>query len=87
MSDWVQIGRDPFARHDIVRRLVDADGTTCSWCGRVRRGGKAIHPDDGAKEGDKLFQYAIDPDAIQRRLQIIDGLFCTAGCRDAYRED
>ena len=27
----VQISRDPFARHDVVRRVVDTK--PCSWCG------------------------------------------------------
>jgi len=49
MDKHVQISRDPFARHDVVRRVVDKhDRRDCDWCGR--EGAKyqyGIWPDDG----------------------------------------
>jgi hypothetical protein len=40
------VSRDPFARHDVVRRTVKGD-KPCEWCGGPRgRFQYGIHPDD-----------------------------------------
>ena len=68
VSDAVVISRDPFARHNVIRRTVETTAG-CAWCGNRRRSGR-------------LFQYGIDPDGGQRSWDRES--FCGKTCRDAY---
>jgi hypothetical protein len=65
----VTIGRDSFARHDIIRETVRTS-KTCDWCGNNERG--------------RLFRYGTSPDSIQNRDSWSSGLFCSIGCYRSY---
>lgn len=68
------ISRDPFARHDIVRRTVQVmNGQTCSWCDQVR-------------PQLKLFEYGTERDDRpgERNVGWHKGLFCSKSCHDSY---
>jgi hypothetical protein len=69
-----QIGRDPFARFDIVRDALQARvGQTCDWCGQVRQG----------KRGRRLlFRYGHWSDG--GRTGWLKGSFCSYSCCKAY---
>ena len=69
-SRFIAISREPFARLDVVRRLVDT-ASGCSWCGGRRRSGR-------------LFQYGVDPDSLMSRTAWTRGLFCSKACHDSY---
>ncbi len=70
MSDYVTIDRDPFARTETVRRLVETQ-VTCAWCGQDRPSGR-------------LFEYGVDRDDRPGRIAWDDKVFCSRGCREAY---
>jgi hypothetical protein len=59
------IGRDSFARHDIIRQKVETQ-KNCSWCGN--RSAK-----------DNVYQYGINEDQNNRN-QFSDKVFCCVGC-------
>lgn len=61
--------RDPFARHEIVGRPVDAGGKTCDFCGSPGKNGK-------------LLQYTIESDG--GRTNTASGLFCCKSCFRNY---
>jgi hypothetical protein len=67
-NDFVQVGRDCFARFDIIRRLVETT-RTCDWCGNKRKSGK-------------LFEYGIWHDGGRKGWAY--GLFCSRSCSNAY---
>lgn len=69
MENVVQINRDPFARHDIVRRVVQTH-SSCTWCGSKQSGGG-------------LFEYGTQPDD-NGRVNWHKGLFCSKSCHDSY---
>jgi hypothetical protein len=66
----VQVARDPFARHDVIRRTETARNG-CASCGQRRR-------------GDRLFRYGIWSDGGRQHWQ--DELFCSAGCMRSYHD-
>jgi hypothetical protein len=63
------ISRDPFARQELHRVLVETT-KGCDWCGGKRRSGK------------KLFQYQTETDG--GRTNPHKGLFCDKDCHDSY---
>ena len=64
----VPVSRDPFARHDVVRVLIDEDERgECAFCGQVAR-----------------FNYGIWPDGVYRATEISDTQFCGIGCWRDY---
>ena len=69
-------GRDPFARHTIRKRKVriPPTGRGCKWCG-----GACTSP-----RGPYLWQYYVDADSA-RESGDIDGLFCSLGCLNTFR--
>lgn len=74
MSNAIKvIGRDPFARHDVIRRRVDDLSGGCDWCGSLSPKGK-------------LYQYGTEPDANPSRRSFFAGKFCSRGCCKTYRE-
>jgi hypothetical protein len=64
----VQVRRDPFARHTIMRRIV-SDRGGCDWCGSYRK-------------GSGLFEYSVDSDG--GRSADIQGAFCSISCMEKY---
>lgn len=71
MEEVKVIGRDPFARHDIIRQAMPVVATGCSWCGNLSPKGK-------------LYRYGIEPDAIRVRQSWSSGLFCCKSCWKNY---
>lgn len=70
----VQVRRDSFARHDVVRRTVESSGT-CKWCGGKRqRKGTPVN---------RLFEYGINRDD-RNRDEWEGKLFCSKSCHDSY---
>lgn len=63
------INRDPFAREELHRETIDANGVTCSWCGQPRN-------------DKKLYVYYVEHDAGRRRT--LNGQFCSIGCLHDY---
>lgn len=76
----VQISRDPFARHSIMREVVHTYAT-CHNCGNSAHYGKES---DGLPKC-RLFRYIVSPDA--GRDQTISGLFCGIECMRSYHGD
>ncbi len=64
------ISRDPFAREELHKEVIDDYGNTCSWCGIRRKDGK-------------LFVYYTERDSGVRRTH--NGSFCSKSCHDAYQ--
>lgn len=71
----VSIYRMSFARGNVVRRLVETEGT-CDWCDSRRYW--------NGKARDKLFQYGWDPDSIRDRTSWDAHVFCSAECYRSY---
>jgi len=67
----VSIGRNPFARHDLVREIVRTQ-KGCSWCGQNFRG--------------RLFAYGHHPDGIYTRPAYLKGEFCSIDCCRSYHD-
>lgn len=68
------ISRYPFARQNLVRRLVTTGiNRTCDWCGQKRR-------------KDRLFEYGTERDDRPGESNVgwHKGLFCSKGCHDSY---
>lgn len=65
------IGRDPFARHDVIRQRVDDASGGCDWCGEL-----------SAKR--KRYRYGISPDA--GREHFMQGKFCSFSCCKSYHD-
>ncbi len=65
------INRDPFARQELHREVIDSYGSDCSWCGQTRKGGK-------------LYVYYTERDGLQNNRRTHNGAFCCKGCHDAY---
>ncbi len=63
------ISRNPFAREELHREAVPANGHTCSWCGTERKSGR-------------LFQYSIQADS--GRSGKLNKLFCGVSCMRSY---
>ena len=70
------ISRDPFARQELHREVVNPEVTqfspcapTCSWCGQTRKNGS-------------LFAYSTETDG--GRTFTHRGLFCSKSCHDIY---
>ena len=63
-----QIARDPFARHDVIRRQESAV-QGCAWCGQKRK-------------SCTLFRYGVWSDGGRQHWQ--HELFCCAGCMLSY---
>lgn len=70
MSDWKQIGRNPFARETLYRRSV-SHPFGCSECGKFNGKGR-------------LFEYGSQTDGIATRITSHKGKFCSKSCHDAY---
>lgn len=68
------VNRDPFARQELHRSTVRADGRTCSWCGSVR--------DSGGNLGKHLYVYRTESDG--GRSGEHQGAFCCKSCHDSY---
>lgn len=67
------INRDPFAREELHRMRLFVSGTTCNWCGSVKR----------TRKGDAyLFVYETQTDG--GRSHVHKGSFCCKSCHDAY---
>jgi hypothetical protein len=77
MSDHVTISRDPFARQELVRRVVRDGDWECDWCGmsRYRKGQPA-----------GLFEYGFDPDLMTGRVNWMKGRFCCVACLKTYHD-
>jgi hypothetical protein len=66
----VQIGRDSFARFDIMRRTVhSANPLTCDFCCNNAR-----------------FQYGTWTDGYNRQPEFDTHVFCSKGCWDTYND-
>ena len=65
----VQIARDSFARHDVIRRQEPAVTGGCAWCGGHNRNGT-------------LFRYGVWNDGGRQHWQ--DELFCSVRCMRSY---
>ena len=65
------ISRDPFARQELHRETIDAQGQTCSWCGNVAK-------------GKKLFVYYTERDSIRPNRRTHNGAFCCKSCFNDY---
>jgi hypothetical protein len=68
------INRDPFARTELHRRVVNSHTfmqIECSWCGQPRLG-----------KPKTLFQFYTETDA--GRQHVHKGLFCSKSCHDSY---
>lgn len=66
------VSRDPFARTELHKRQVPANGRTCEWCGSCTfRAGKMV-----------LFEYRTESDG--GRVSPHRGLFCSLKCHNAY---
>ena len=67
-----QVSRDPFVRHDVIRRNVQVYGShTCANCGQVR-----------GRRNKYLYQYGIWHDG--GRMGWADKLFCSIDCKRSY---
>lgn len=66
------IGRDPFARIDLVRQVEEAR-QPCAWCGNWRN-----------KAGRRLFRYGEWQDGIHTRPVMDQRLFCSKSCRNNF---
>lgn len=66
------ISRDPFARRELHREVIDAYGSTCSWCGSSR-------------SDKKLFIYWTELDSRGGRWTH-NGQFCCIRCHNDYHE-
>ncbi len=75
----VQIGRDPFARFDTVRRTVHYGpdrNAECMWCGqRGRVNVNGFH---------RLFQYGTHADGLLTQPQFDEQTFCSLECRRTH---
>jgi hypothetical protein len=70
IGSTVQIARDPFARHDVIRRKESArHGRT--WCGQKRK-------------GCTLFRYGVWSDGGRQHWQ--DELFCSVRCMRSWHK-
>jgi len=70
---YVVIGREPFARIDRVRRVVE-NKKGCFWCGQKRK-------------GDKLFAYGVWRDGVSiLKIGWLRGEFCSISCMRAYHQ-
>ena len=78
----VGISRDPFARHDIVRRVVQTHAS-CTWCGGKRTVGSNT-PARRVTLG--LYEYGTERDDRpgERNVNWHTGLFCCKSCHDSY---
>lgn len=67
------IYRDPFARQELHREMIDAMGSTCTWCG-------------GSRKDKKLYVYYTERDSIQMRgnRRTHNGHFCSIRCHNDY---
>jgi hypothetical protein len=69
MSAFVQIARDPFARHDVIRRQEAPGAGGCACC-------------RGHNHNGKLWRYGIWSDGGRQHWQ--GELFCSVGCMRSY---
>lgn len=67
----VLIKRDPLARQELHKEIIDASGCTCSWCGSNREDGK-------------LYVYYTERDGIRPNRRTHNGAFCCKSCHDSY---
>lgn len=65
----VMVDRNPFARSELHREIVDTS-ERCDWCG-LKRGSTG-----------KLFKYSTQNDGGSRFTH--KGHFCSKGCHDNY---
>lgn len=77
------ISRDPFAREELHRVIVERYGN-CDWCGNVRyRKGKPILADSMFPgKLARLFVYITETDGGSRHEH--RGQFCSKSCHDIY---
>ncbi len=78
------IGRDPFARHDIIRQKVTDLKGGCGWCGQTQH---VRIKNQGRYTGEvveRLYQYGIEPDAVRVRQHWSKGKFCSYSCCKSY---
>jgi hypothetical protein len=59
-----RVGRDPFARHDIIRRQVPITQGGCDFCGNKSAKGR-------------LYEYGTEPDDNPSRRGFYAGKFCS----------
>lgn len=71
--EWKTISRDPFARQEIVRRVIHPPeyDKGCDWCG-------------GFAKRSGLFEYGIERDDKPGRVAPISGKFCSISCLRSY---
>jgi hypothetical protein len=67
------VRRDPFAREELHRRLVQAAGRTCDWCGGTRTVNL---------RGKWLHEYTVESDG--GRVARVRGVFCGLSCMEEY---
>jgi len=64
-KNFTEISRDPYARVDFVRRLVDKDDRKdCDWCGSA----------------PGRFEYGYWEDGINKKPVWLKGAYCCVGC-------
>lgn len=63
------INRDCFARTTLMRDTERANGSTCSWCGNVRK-------------GNRLYRYRVENDGGRDHSD--NRLFCSLDCRNTF---
>lgn len=68
------IGRNSFARHDIIRERAENTTGGCDWCGQVKM----------LRSGPALFRYGTEPDAIRTQQHWMKGKFCSYDCCKIY---
>ncbi len=72
---FVQVRRDPFARVDLVRRVVDGGPyADCQWCGAAHHG--------KTKQPGLLFEYGWWSDSGRKSWN--GKLFCCLGWFESY---
>jgi hypothetical protein len=71
-NSYVSVYRDPFARFDVVRKIVD-EGQSCAWCSGKRKNGT-------------LFLYGVQMDSIRNGVSWDRRGFCSFACRKAYHD-
>ncbi len=73
-----EFGWDAFSRTGVCRRVKEANGATCAWCGNKR-----------ARKGvtlSTLFQYGVYTDSANgSKRHWAEGLFCCIDCRNTYQ--
>lgn len=80
-----RFGRDPFARTERTREVVEVGiSASCAWCGAVRVSGRRrIDRDAIARDARRtLYRYGVESDGGRRGAGA--RLFCSASCHKSF---